>query len=72
MDYKPMATSMVVNIKSFVDSVSNLIDPFAYKQWIGSLKYMVNTKPNICFVVKTLSYYMVEPRQIQWVIKHVL
>jgi hypothetical protein len=35
--------------------------------------YLVNTRPNICFVVNTLSQFMVELRQVHWVAtKHVL
>jgi hypothetical protein len=35
--------------------------------------YLVNTKTDICFVVNTLSQFMVEPRQAHWVAaKHVL
>ena len=35
--------------------------------------YLVNTRPDICFAVSTLSQYMCELRQIHWVAaKHVL
>jgi hypothetical protein len=35
--------------------------------------YLVNTKSNICFIVNTLSQYMVEPRHVHWIaVKHVL
>lgn len=35
--------------------------------------YMVNTKPNICFTVNTLSLFMVEPRNVHWLAaKHIL
>jgi hypothetical protein len=44
-----------------------------YKQLIGSLMYLVNTRPDICFAVNTLSQFMVEPRQEHWVaVKYVL
>ena len=44
-----------------------------YHQLIGSLMYLVNTRPNICFAVNTLSQCMVEPRRVHWVaVKHVL
>jgi hypothetical protein len=35
--------------------------------------YLVNTRPNIFFVVNTLSQYMVDPRSVHWIgAKHVL
>jgi hypothetical protein len=35
--------------------------------------YLVNTRPDICFAVNTLSQFMVEPRRVHWVAaKHVL
>jgi hypothetical protein len=67
-----MATTMVTNLKFLSDSSSYLVDPTMYKQSIESLMYLVNTKPNIGFVVNTLSQYMVEPRHVHWIAtKHV-
>jgi hypothetical protein len=44
-----------------------------YKQLIGSLMYLVNTRSDICFAVNTLSQYMVEPRHVHWMAeKHML
>jgi len=43
-----------------------------YHLLIGSLMYLVNIKPDICFVVYTLSQYMVELRSVHWIgAKHV-
>eukprot|EP00253_Pinus_taeda_P008736 PITA_08736 len=42
-------------------------------QLIVSLMYLVNTKPNICYAVNTLSQFMVEPKRAHWAAtKHVL
>jgi hypothetical protein len=50
-----------------------LVDPTLYRQLIGSLMYLVNTRPDICFVVNTLSQFMVDSRRVHWVEeKHVL
>jgi hypothetical protein len=59
-----MAIPMTINIKLLSDSSSYLVDPTMYKQLIGSLTYLVNTKPDICFAVNALSQYMVEPRHV--------
>jgi len=48
-------------------------DPTVYRQVIGSLMYLVNTKPDICFAVNALSQYMVAPRHVHWIAtKHIL
>ena len=40
---------------------------------IGSLMYLTNIRPNICFVVNTLSQYMTQPRQVHIVAaKHMM
>jgi hypothetical protein len=44
-----------------------------YRQLIGSLMYLINTRPDICFAMNTLSQHMVEPRQVRWMVaKHML
>jgi hypothetical protein len=55
MDCKSMATPMVTDLRKLRDSDSDPIDSSLYRQLIGSLMYLVNTRPNICFVVNMLS-----------------
>jgi hypothetical protein len=64
MDCKSMATPMETNMKKLSDSTSDsyLVDPTMYRQWIGSLMYLVNTRPDIFFVESTLSQYLVEAK----------
>jgi N6-adenosine-specific RNA methylase IME4 len=72
-DYKSIVTPMVTNLKLLSDSSSDLVVPRMYRQLIGSLMYLVNTRRNICFAVNTLSQYMVEVRHVHWIkTKHVL
>jgi hypothetical protein len=72
-DCRPMSTPMVTNWKKIDASRSEAVDPTLYRQLIGSLMYLVNTRPDICFAVNTLSQFMVESRRVHWVAaKHVL
>jgi hypothetical protein len=74
-DCKSMPTSMVMNLKKMreISSDSGEIDPHLYRQLIGSLMYLVNTKPDICYAVNVLSQFMSQPRQTHWTTtKHVL
>jgi hypothetical protein len=48
-DYRLMTTPMVTNLKKVVTSDSNLVDPRIYRKLVGSLMYLVNTRPYICF-----------------------
>jgi hypothetical protein len=73
MDYKSMTTAMTTNPKLLCDTSSDIVDATLYRKMIGSLMYLTNTRPNICFVVNTLSQYMVEPRHVHLIAaKHVM
>jgi hypothetical protein len=70
---KPMNTPMEAKLKLLVDTSSDLIDATPYRQIIGSLMYLTNTRPDICFSMNTLSQVLVEPRRIHLVAaKHVM
>eukprot|EP00253_Pinus_taeda_P033305 PITA_33305 len=62
-DCRPMATPMITNWKKIDASDDKDVDPTLYRQLIGSLMYLVNTKPNICYSVNTLSQFMLEPKR---------
>ena len=75
MDYKSMSTSMMMNLKKLSDASADLdlVDPTVYRHLVGSLMYLVNTKPDIFFAVSTLGQLMCEQRKMHWVAaKHVL
>ena len=72
-DCRPMATPMITNWKKIDTTEDDEADPTLYRQFIGLLMYLVNTRPNIYYAVNTLSQFMVEPRRAQWAAaKHVL
>jgi hypothetical protein len=64
---------METKLKLLVDTSSKLVDATLYRQIIGSLMYLTNTRPDICFAVNTLSQFLVEPRRAHIVAaKHVM
>eukprot|EP00253_Pinus_taeda_P035689 PITA_35689 len=72
-DCRPMATPMITNWKKIDASKDKYVDPTLYRQLIRSLMYLVNTRPDICYAVNTLSQFMVEPKRAHWATaKHVL
>ena len=67
MDCRAMSTSMETNLKLLADTSSEIVDVTLYRQRIGLLMYLTNTIPDICFVVNTLSQYLVKPRHVHLV-----
>ena len=55
---KSMPTSMMMDLKKMNDDDSEEIDP----QLIGSLMCLVNTRPDICYVVNVYSQFMSQLR----------
>jgi hypothetical protein len=67
-----MSTPLVTNWRKTNVSSSETIDPTIYRQLIRSLMYLVNSRPDISFVVNSLSQFMVDPRIVYWIdAKHV-
>jgi hypothetical protein len=49
------------------------VDAIVYRQLVGSLMYLVNTRPDIFYAVNQLSQAMVKPTKLFWKVgKHVL
>jgi hypothetical protein len=68
-----MNTPMETKLKLLVDTLSELVDATLYRQIIGSLTYMTNTRLDICFALNTLSQFLVEPKSFHLVAaKHVM
>ena len=50
-----------------------VVEATVYRQLVGSLMYLVNKRPDLCYVVNQLSQAMVQPTKLFWkVVKHVL
>ena len=73
MDCKAMTTPMALNLKLLSDASSESVDATMYHQMIGSLMYLTNTRPDICFVVNTMSQFLIDPRNVHLIAaKHIL
>ena len=64
MNCMAMATPMASNLKLLSDASSDTIDVMMYRQMIGSLMYLTNMRPDICFALNTLSQYLTDPRSV--------
>ena len=73
LDCKSMATPIDTNLKLLSDEELELVDMNQYRHIIGSLMYLTNTRPAICFDVNTLSMYLVKPRWVHLIaVNHVI
>ena len=52
LDCKAMTTPMTTNLKLLNDDTSETVDATLYRQIIGSLMYLTNTRPYIKFCCK--------------------
>ena len=62
MECKAMATTMASNLNLLSDASSESVDATMYHQMIGSLMYLMNMRPEIFFVVNTLSQFLTSPK----------
>jgi hypothetical protein len=73
LECESMNTPMETKLKLLVDTSLELVNTTLYRQIIGSLMYLMNTRPDIWFVMNTLSQYLVDPKCFHLVAaKHVM
>ncbi|CAJ2646460.1 unnamed protein product [Trifolium pratense] len=56
-------TPMETNLKLEMNESEDAVDPTMFKQIVGSLRYLCNSRPDICFEVGLISRFMEDPRQ---------
>ena len=64
MDCKAMTTPMESNLKLLSDASSKIVEATMYHEMIGSLMYLTNMRPDICFAMNTLSQFLTDPRHV--------
>jgi len=66
-------TPMECRLKLSKKKEGDAVDPTAYRSIIGSLRYLVNTRPDLAYVVGVVSRYMEAPGKEHWAaVKHIL
>ena len=70
---KPMDNPLVGNWTKEDATSGEVVDATVYKKLVGSLMYLVKTRPNICYAINKLIQAMVKPTKLIWkAVKHVL
>eukprot|EP00253_Pinus_taeda_P030768 PITA_30768 len=70
---KPVDTHLLGGWRKEDATSAEVVDATVYRQWVGSLMYLVNTRPDICYAVNQISQAMVKPTKLFWKVgKHVL
>eukprot|EP00253_Pinus_taeda_P027767 PITA_27767 len=64
--YKPVDTPLPGGWRKEDATSTKVVDATIYRQLVGSLMYLVNTRPNICYAVNQLSQAMVKPTKLFW------
>lgn len=59
---KVAKTPLPVNVKLFADSGEYYSDPALYRSLVGKLNFLTHTRPDLSYVVQTLSQFMHQPR----------
>lgn len=70
---KPMETPLSRNWRKEDATSSEVVEATIYRQLVGSLMYLVNTRMNMHYAINQLIQAMVKPTKIYWKVeKHVL
>ena len=64
LDYKAIATPMASKLKLMSDASLDSVDSTMYRQMIGSLMYLTNTRPDIFYFINTLSHFLTNLRHV--------
>ena len=67
----PCDTPMECRLKLCKKKEGETVDPTAYRSIIGSLRYIVNTRPDLAYAVGVVSRYMEAPGREHWLLLNI-
>jgi hypothetical protein len=65
-DYKSAPTPFLSGVKLEDGEETPLIESTLYRQLVGSLLYLTHSRPDLSYVVGTVSRFMQEPHELHW------
>eukprot|EP00253_Pinus_taeda_P032769 PITA_32769 len=63
---KPMQTPLAGNWRKEDATLGEVVEATVYMQLLGSLMYLVNTRPYLCYAVNQMSQAMIQPTKMFW------
>ena len=67
VEYNPTNTPMEAQLKLKKEGGGRSVDAILYMSLIGSLRYLLHTRPDMTYSVSILSRYMVNPNSDHWI-----
>ena len=64
--FKHVVTPLALNLKLNNSDGEKLQDASTYRSLVGKLNFLTYTRPDISFIVQTLSQFMQDPRSTHW------
>jgi len=62
MNYNPSSSPAEINMKLVMNEKEEIVDLTLFKQIVGSLSYLCNSRPDIAYAVGIINRFMSEPR----------
>jgi len=60
MNYNPSSSPAETSVKLVMNEEEELVDPTLFKQIMGSLRYVCNSRPDIAYAVGIISRFISE------------
>ncbi|XP_073225788.1 secreted RxLR effector protein 161-like [Cicer arietinum] len=67
-DCNPVVILMEINAKLEIEIKEELANSTLFKQVVGSLRYLCNTRSDICYSLRVVSRFMERPKHSHWLV----